>query len=87
MSDRDMTPETTAQLRAELYAEIDRRNDFIRSIVLRYPAYRKHIATSELGSAIALADSFGVSAEEFLARLRAQYGVAPELIPPPENLS
>jgi hypothetical protein len=70
--------ELTAELR-EIQDEFSRRYG---SLIMRWPNFRQHIACSELGAAIALADTFGVDVEAFLVNLRQHCGRAVELLPP-----
>jgi len=73
-----MPPELTA----EILAISDELAERFGRLILRWPNFRRHIATAELGAAIALADTFGVDVEGFLAHLRQQCGRAEQLIPP-----
>jgi hypothetical protein len=54
----------------------------VADLIAKWPNFRNHISCGELGAAVAVADSFGVDAEAFIASLRDNCEKPDVLVPP-----
>ncbi len=70
------------QWERELYAEVARLTREVMRLVDQHPERRAELAYAMLGAAVAVCDSFGLSAEEWLAELRSTCTRPAILVPP-----
>jgi len=59
----------------------------VSRIIDQWPEYRYHLACALLGSAVAIADSFGIDVEGWLAGLRRRHPRPPVLVLPKDGAS
>jgi hypothetical protein len=77
------SPDNMPRLLREAYlAESARHLSAVADLIAKWPNFRNHISCGELGAAVAVADSFGVDAEAFIASLRDNCEKPDVLVPP-----
>lgn len=68
-------------------AEASRHLAAMLEIIVKYPAYRAHLAYTLLGGALGVCDTFGVDAQKFIDDLRRTQPMPAVLVPPKDGAS
>lgn len=82
-----LEPDVPPELLRLLTEENDRQMNVLTRLLERWPNFRGHIASYQLGAAIGLADMMGEDVEGFIAHLRAQVPKPSPIAPGPRSAS